>query len=154
MIRNFIELYLTIDCIQTPEQARLELATGGMEDAALEKLLPHKVFEGNRPTNSFLLGKLTPFSLGFLVGEHRFASCLLSVLQISLPVLEPNHDHWPFAGAAISHSGVRAQDFHPGLDLGNQLVRSVGVRTPGHQTTWMVSRTRGFFARCMLLQAH
>lgn len=38
-----------------------------------EKLIPHKVFEGNRPTNSIVVKKLTPFILGALVAmyEHK-----------------------------------------------------------------------------------
>jgi glucose-6-phosphate isomerase len=31
-----------------------------MSGEALEKLIPHKVFTGNRPTNSILFQKLTP----------------------------------------------------------------------------------------------
>jgi glucose-6-phosphate isomerase len=38
-----------------------------------EELIPFKVFEGNRPTNSFLLKKITPFTLGELIAlyEHK-----------------------------------------------------------------------------------
>ncbi len=38
-----------------------------------EKLIPYKTFEGNRPTNSFLLKQITPFSLGELIAmyEHK-----------------------------------------------------------------------------------
>ncbi|MFN4284981.1 MAG: glucose-6-phosphate isomerase [Lacibacter sp.] len=38
-----------------------------------EELVPYKVFEGNRPTNSILLKKITPFTLGELVAfyEHK-----------------------------------------------------------------------------------
>jgi glucose-6-phosphate isomerase len=45
----------------------------GMEKSHMEKLIPFKVFEGNRPTNSFLLKKITPFSLGSLIAlyEHK-----------------------------------------------------------------------------------
>lgn len=45
----------------------------GMDKAQMEKLIPFKVFEGNRPTNSFLLKKITPFSLGLLIAlyEHK-----------------------------------------------------------------------------------
>ena len=45
----------------------------GMNKAQMEKLIPFKVFEGNRPTNSFLLKKITPFSLGSLIAlyEHK-----------------------------------------------------------------------------------
>ena len=45
----------------------------GMNQSEKEKLIPFKVFEGNRPTNSFLLKKITPFSLGSLIAlyEHK-----------------------------------------------------------------------------------
>ncbi|MGV9002794.1 glucose-6-phosphate isomerase [Flavobacterium sp.] len=45
----------------------------GMEKSEMEKLIPFKVFEGNRPTNSFLLKKITPYSLGSLIAlyEHK-----------------------------------------------------------------------------------
>ena len=45
----------------------------GMEKSQMEKLIPFKVFGGNRPTNSFLLKKITPFSLGSLIAlyEHK-----------------------------------------------------------------------------------
>ncbi len=38
-----------------------------------EKLIPHKTFPGNRPTNSFLIKKLTPYVLGKLISayEHK-----------------------------------------------------------------------------------
>lgn len=38
-----------------------------------EKLIPYKTFEGNRPTNSFLIKQITPFSLGELIAmyEHK-----------------------------------------------------------------------------------
>ena len=38
-----------------------------------EKLIPYKTFEGNRPTNSFLIKKITPFTLGELIAlyEHK-----------------------------------------------------------------------------------
>jgi len=52
-------------------EARAELA--GKSAAEIEKLLPHKVFPGNRPTTSILFPKLTPNVLGQLVAlyEHK-----------------------------------------------------------------------------------
>ena len=40
---------------------------------AIEALLPYKIFEGNRPSNSLLLKKLSPRSLGSLLAiyEHK-----------------------------------------------------------------------------------
>lgn len=56
---------------KTKEQVADELK--GMEKSEMEKLIPFKVFEGNRPTNSFLLKKITPYSLGSLIAlyEHK-----------------------------------------------------------------------------------
>jgi glucose-6-phosphate isomerase len=36
-----------------------------------EELVPHKVFEGNRPSSTFLLDRLTPASLGKLVAMYE-----------------------------------------------------------------------------------
>ena len=55
------------------EEVRVELAAEGYEGKALEALLPHKVFPGNRPSNTLLFPKLTPEMLGQLVAlyEHK-----------------------------------------------------------------------------------
>jgi len=52
---------------------REELSEQGMDENAIEKLLPFKVFEGNKPTNSILIKKLTPRNLGMLIAlyEHK-----------------------------------------------------------------------------------
>ncbi|MEI8102749.1 MAG: glucose-6-phosphate isomerase, partial [Chlorobium sp.] len=54
-------------------EVRLELEAAGCEESELEKLLPHKVFSGNRPTNTILLDELNPFTLGSLIAmyEHK-----------------------------------------------------------------------------------
>lgn len=43
------------------------------EDGVPEDLIPFKEFEGNKPTNSFLITKITPFTLGELIAmyEHK-----------------------------------------------------------------------------------
>lgn len=58
---------------KTEEEAELELEKAGLSNESIARLLPFKVFEGNRPTNSFLLKKVTPFSLGQLIAfyEHK-----------------------------------------------------------------------------------
>ena len=52
---------------------RAELEADGLAGAALEALLPHKVFEGNRPTSSILYRRLDPATLGKLIAlyEHK-----------------------------------------------------------------------------------
>ncbi|EMR12394.1 glucose-6-phosphate isomerase [Methylophaga lonarensis MPL] len=58
---------------KTAEEVRSELVKEGYEGKALEALLPHKVFPGNRPSNALLFPKLTPEMLGQLVAlyEHK-----------------------------------------------------------------------------------
>ncbi|KAK9516063.1 hypothetical protein VZT92_024024 [Zoarces viviparus] len=58
---------------KTSDEARRELEAGGLKGDALQQLLPHKVFEGNKPSNSIVFKKLSPFTLGALVAmyEHK-----------------------------------------------------------------------------------
>jgi glucose-6-phosphate isomerase len=58
---------------KTAEEVRAELAAQGTSGAALEALVPHKVFPGNRPSNTILLPRLTPRTLGTLIAlyEHK-----------------------------------------------------------------------------------
>ena len=46
---------------------------GKMPDAEIEELAPHKVFPGNKPTNSIMFDQLTPRSLGAMIAmyEHK-----------------------------------------------------------------------------------
>ncbi|MDT8371349.1 MAG: glucose-6-phosphate isomerase [Gammaproteobacteria bacterium] len=58
---------------KTAEEVRAELVSEGFEGKKLEALLPHKVFPGNRPSNTLIFPKLTPEMLGQLVAlyEHK-----------------------------------------------------------------------------------
>ena len=58
---------------KTEDEARAELETEGLSAQSIKELLPHKVFPGNKPTNSLLYPKLTPSILGMLIAlyEHR-----------------------------------------------------------------------------------
>ena len=58
---------------KTRDEVRAELTAEGRSEAAIEQLLVHKEFPGNRPSTSLLLESLTPFSLGALIAlyEHR-----------------------------------------------------------------------------------
>ncbi|ERJ61417.1 glucose-6-phosphate isomerase [Sphingobacterium paucimobilis] len=58
---------------KSEDQVVAELEKTGMDKEAIEALKNYKVFEGNRPTNSFLLKKITPRSLGTLIAlyEHK-----------------------------------------------------------------------------------
>ena len=58
---------------KTQEEAVAELKKAGKTDLEIEKLAAHKIFEGNKPTNSILFKKLTPKVLGSLIAmyEHK-----------------------------------------------------------------------------------
>jgi glucose-6-phosphate isomerase len=58
---------------KTEQEARGELEAQGLSGEALAALLPHKVFDGNRPTNSILVREVDPYTLGMLIAlyEHK-----------------------------------------------------------------------------------
>ena len=58
---------------KTPDEVRVELRAQGMAEDAIEALVPHKTFSGNRPTNMILLDKVDPFNMGSLIAmyEHK-----------------------------------------------------------------------------------
>jgi len=56
---------------KTADEARAELKKSGIPDAEVEALVPHKVFTGNRPTNSIFAKKITPKVLGSLIAMYE-----------------------------------------------------------------------------------
>lgn len=58
---------------KTAEQVTAEFTAQNMSPEKAEFLVPFKVFQGNKPTNTLLIDKLTPASLGALVAmyEHK-----------------------------------------------------------------------------------
>jgi len=73
LLANFLAQTQSLMLGKTTEQARTELEKQGLSGEALETLLPHKTFEGNRPTTSILFDTLTPNTLGKLIAlyEHK-----------------------------------------------------------------------------------
>ena len=58
---------------RTLEEVRSELEEKGMDEKEIGRLAPHRVFSGNRPTNTFVYDRLTPAMLGRLIAlyEHK-----------------------------------------------------------------------------------
>ncbi|KAJ8340622.1 hypothetical protein SKAU_G00352550 [Synaphobranchus kaupii] len=73
LIANFLAQTEAMMKGKTTDEAKKELEAGGLSGEALDKLLPHKAFPGNKPTNSIIFKKLTPFILGVLIAmyEHK-----------------------------------------------------------------------------------
>jgi glucose-6-phosphate isomerase len=73
LLANYLAQTEALMTGKTEAEARAELEAAGMKGEALNALLPHKVFPGNRPTNSLLYQKLDPRTLGKLIAlyEHK-----------------------------------------------------------------------------------
>jgi glucose-6-phosphate isomerase len=73
LLSNFLAQPEALMRGKTEAEARTELQASGMKGERLEQLVPHKVFEGNKPSTAILLHKLTPRSLGSLIAlyEHK-----------------------------------------------------------------------------------
>ncbi|HKB83528.1 MAG TPA: glucose-6-phosphate isomerase [Burkholderiales bacterium] len=58
---------------KSADEVRTELRARGMQGEELERLTPHRVFPGNRPSNTIVLRQLDPRSLGALIAlyEHK-----------------------------------------------------------------------------------
>jgi glucose-6-phosphate isomerase len=73
LLSNFFAQAEALMTGKTAAEARIDLERSGMRGRALEALLPHKVFPGNRPSTSILVRKITPRTLGSLIAmyEHK-----------------------------------------------------------------------------------
>ncbi len=102
---------------KTEAEVRAELTAQGLAGEALERLVPHKVFPGNRPSTTFVYRKLGPRTLGMLLAMYEHKVFTMGALwNIN------SFDQW-------------------GVELGKQLAtsgrrRSGGAR-PGGQPRWV-----------------
>lgn len=86
---------------KTEAEVRAELEADGLDGDEIESLLPHKVFPGNKPTNSILFQKLTPRTLGSLLAMYEHKIFVQSIIW------DVNaYDQW-------------------GVELGKQLARKI-----------------------------
>ncbi len=55
------------------EQVRVDLKVKGRSQGYIDKVAPHKVHKGNRPTNTILMTRISPKSIGSLIAlyEHK-----------------------------------------------------------------------------------
>ena len=87
------------------EQVKTQLQADGLSREAIEKLAPHKVFQGGRPSTTILLSELTPHTLGALIAayEHKIfvQGCLWQVFSF---------DQW-----GVELGKILAKEIHPML---------------------------------------
>jgi glucose-6-phosphate isomerase len=125
LLANFLAQSEALMLGRTEKEARAELKRAGLKGAALEALLPHKLFPGNRPSNTILMKELTPYALGMLVALY---------------------EHKIFTQGAVW--GVNSFD-QWGVELGKELARRVlpaleGGKAGGHDssTAALIEKTR------------
>ncbi|MES2416570.1 MAG: glucose-6-phosphate isomerase [Bacteroidota bacterium] len=91
-------------------EVRKELILSGKSASEIEALAPFKVFDGNRPTNSILLKKITPYSLGNLIALYEHKIFVQGVIWNIF-----SFDQW-------------------GVELGKQLAQKIQPELKGNET--------------------
>ncbi|MBF0243308.1 MAG: glucose-6-phosphate isomerase [Desulfamplus sp.] len=73
LLSNFFAQTKALMNGKTLDEIIKEMQAKGKSDEEIKKVAPHRVFEGNRPTNSILFKKLNPRTLGSLIAmyEHK-----------------------------------------------------------------------------------
>ena len=73
LLANFLAQTEALMKGKTSEEAYNEMKKANMPEDQIKKILPHKVFKGNKPSNSIMVKKITPFILGALICtyEHK-----------------------------------------------------------------------------------
>jgi glucose-6-phosphate isomerase len=65
---------------KTRDEAEAELRAKGVADAEVERLAPHKVIPGNRPSNTLVVERISPRRLGALVAMYEHKVFVQSVI--------------------------------------------------------------------------
>ena len=73
LLSNFFAQTEALAFGKSRDEVEKEFADAGKTPGDVAHIVPFKVFEGNRPTNSLLLREITPYSLGALIAlyEHK-----------------------------------------------------------------------------------
>ncbi|MFZ2895694.1 MAG: glucose-6-phosphate isomerase [Saprospiraceae bacterium] len=73
LLSNFFAQTQALAFGKSLEQVKAEMQAAGDSPERIEEIAPFRVFSGNRPTNSFLLKSITPYTLGQLIAlyEHK-----------------------------------------------------------------------------------
>ncbi|TBW13098.1 glucose-6-phosphate isomerase [Azotobacter chroococcum subsp. isscasi] len=96
-------------CGKTRAEAEAELRAKGLSEEQVQRLAPHKVIPGNRPSNTLVMERVSPRRLGALVALYEHKVFVQSVI-------------W----------GINAFD-QWGVELGKELGKNVYQRLTGHE---------------------
>ncbi len=115
---------------RTQAEVEAKLRAQGLDDEAIAALAPHKVFEGNRPSSTFLYKSLTPRTLGRLIALYEHKVFVQSVIWNIDPF-----DQW-------------------GVELGKELALRLAPLSadPAADTTGLDASTAGLLAHLRALR--
>ncbi|MBF0460665.1 MAG: glucose-6-phosphate isomerase [Magnetococcales bacterium] len=65
---------------RTAAEVEADLRASGLADEEVQRILPHRLFPGNQPSNTLLLSALTPFNLGMLIALYEMKIYVQGVL--------------------------------------------------------------------------
>ena len=125
LLANFLAQTEALMTGKTLQQAESELLDKGMEKQQVAGLAPHKVFEGNRPTNTIMVDELTPKALGSLIAMY---------------------EHKVFVQGKIW--GVNSFD-QWGVELGKQLATAILAELQSGEASDHDSSTSGLLSHCL-----
>ncbi|MCY4562752.1 MAG: glucose-6-phosphate isomerase [Flavobacteriaceae bacterium] len=123
LLANFIAQTQALMQGKSLEVVKRELEVSGYERHWIERLSPYKVFEGNRPTNTILIERLTPKTLGSLIAMYEHKIFVKGILWNIF-----SFDQW-------------------GVELGKQLASKVLSDIQGHTSENHDSSTRELIRR-------
>ena len=111
---------------KTAQEVRAELVAQGIEGDTLDALVPHRQFEGNRPSNTLVFDRLDPFSLGRLIALYEHKIFVQGVLWDIY-----SFDQW-------------------GVELGKQLAKALEPAVNGGSSEGLDASTQGLLAHLHL----
>ncbi len=95
---------------KTEDEVTEELRRKGLDETEIQRIRPYKVFKGNRPTNSILIKKITPRTLGALIALYEHKIFVQGVIWNIF-----SFDQW-------------------GVELGKELARTIQAELRGEKT--------------------
>ena len=125
LLANFLAQTEALMTGKTLQQVESELTNNGMDKQQIAALAPHKVFEGNRPTNTLMVDELTPKALGSLIAMY---------------------EHKVFVQGKIW--GVNSFD-QWGVELGKQLATAILAELQSGKVKKHDSSTSGLLSHCL-----
>ncbi|MCQ4348159.1 glucose-6-phosphate isomerase [Pseudomonas stutzeri] len=111
LFANCLSQSQALMCGKTREEAEAELRAAGLAETEVQRLAPHKVIPGNRPSNTLVLERVSPQRLGALIALY---------------------EHKVFAQSVIW--GINAFD-QWGVELGKELGKNLYARLTGEQAS-------------------